>query len=139
MGLIAREIEARGIPTLCMSSALSITQAVNPPRAVYVDYPLGHTSGKPLDPQDQLQIMTQTLEAFGTIRRPGEIRDLGRVWQDDDSWKDRVMRPNNSRGSAQKRQTDDRVERFETPQYQSEADARAADPNCATCVFLADQ
>ena len=50
MGLIAREIEARGIPTLSMTSALSITKAANPPRAAYLDFPLGHTAGKPHQP-----------------------------------------------------------------------------------------
>ena len=33
-----------------MTSAYDITQAVNPPRAVFVNYPLGHQTGKPDDP-----------------------------------------------------------------------------------------
>ena len=51
MGLIARAIEAEGIPTLSVTSARDITRAVWPPRAAYLDYPLGHTSGRPHEPE----------------------------------------------------------------------------------------
>lgn len=136
MGLIAREIEARGIPTLCFSSALSITQAVKPPRAVYLDYPLGHTTGKPEDPDNQRDIMQAALMAFENISSSGEIVPLEFSWQADDSWKDKVMRPRQA--GAQNHPSehqDDRVERWPTPQYQNEADAQAADPACPTCIF----
>ena len=133
MGLIAREIEARGIPTLSMSSARSITAAANPPRGVYLDYPLGHTSGKPGDADNQLAIMRDTLKAFGSIDTPGTIVDLPYQWADDDAWKDSVMRPRSSQ--ADDGHEDDRVERFDTPQYQTPEDADAADPDCPTCIF----
>lgn len=136
VGLIAREVEARGIPTLSMSSAYSITRAVNPPRAVYLDYPLGHTSGKPLDQHNQLAIMRDTLAAFAAINSPGEIHHLAYEWQTDHSWKDRVMRP---RGKvASQAREDNRVERFDSPQYQHPNDELAADLDCPTCVFLTD-
>ena len=38
VGLIARNAEAAGIPTLSMGSALDIMQAVNPPRAAFLDF-----------------------------------------------------------------------------------------------------
>ena len=145
MGLIAREIESRGIPTICMSSARSITAAVNPPRAVYLDYPLGHTSGKPEDPANQMAVMEDTLAAVARIEAPGTIIDLMYQWRDDDSWKDAVMRPRpqdaaGAGGGAQSAHDDshedDRVERFDTPQYQTEADAQAAQQPCSSCVFL---
>ena len=59
VGLIARAVEAAGIPTLSMTSAWSITASVNPPRAAFVDYPLGHTTGQPHDRADQLRIVLQ--------------------------------------------------------------------------------
>jgi len=138
VGLIARTIEATGIPTLSMSSARSITAAANPPRAVYLDYPLGHTSGKPGDSVNQLNIMQDTLAAFASIETPGTIVDLPYRWSDDDTWKDSVMRPRTSTSQTQDKNQheDDRVERFDTPQYQSSADAQAADPHCPTCIFL---
>jgi hypothetical protein len=84
VGLIAREVEAAGIPTLCMTSAYDITQAVNPPRAVFVDYPLGHQTGKPGDPDNQRAIIGDALKAFETISKPGTIVKLPYVWDAND-------------------------------------------------------
>ena len=93
VGLIAKQIEQLGIPTISLSSALSITQSVKPPRAVYVDYPLGHTAGKPNDLDDQELIMRRTLSAITEITEPGSIVDLKRRWSDSDEWKNAVMLP----------------------------------------------
>lgn len=142
MGLIAREIEAAGIPTLSMSSAYSITRSTNPPRAVYLDYPLGHTTGKPNDPAGQRQILVEALHYFETIREPGTIERLPYEWSDDDAWKDRVMRPEPGSDRAKPESWgDDRVERHDAPQYQCTldrdlAEAALADEGCPTCVFL---
>lgn len=138
MGLIAREIEAAGIPTLSMTSALSITQAANPPRAAYLDYPLGHTTGKPHDPELQRSILLDALRAFETLARPGSIERLPYRWSGDDAWKDRVMRPDPGGAGAH---DDDRTERSHDPQYQTErdrelAEAALAGGGCPTCVFL---
>ncbi len=125
-----------------MSSAHSITRAVNPARAVYLDFPLGHTAGKPHDAHGQFEIMRHTLAAFEAIDRAGDIVDLPFQWSDDDAWKDRVMQPRQATSADTRardsKHSDDRVERFDTPQYQSAEDAAAADTHCATCVF-ADQ
>ena len=93
MGLIAREIEAQGIPTLCLTSALSIMQAVNPARALFLDYPLGHTAGKPDQPELQDSIIEAALLAFETMETTGSVDRLPLHWAEDDSWKDSVMQP----------------------------------------------
>lgn len=143
VGLIARELEARGIPTLSMSSAYSITASVRPPRAVYLDYPLGHTSGKPDDKPLQQSIVRDALTAFTQIEEPGTIMTLPYEWNSDDSWKDRVMRPSPKPVKAASEtnastHSDNRVQRFATPQYQTPEDEANADPHCASCVFLTD-
>ncbi len=120
-----------------MSSARSITAAVNPPRAVYLDFPLGHTAGKPRDAALQRRILRDTLDALATIGAPGTIRDLSCRWAEDDSWKDAVMRPGSGGPGG-----DDRVERFSEPQYQYEEDRIAAvaafeRDGCPSCVFPA--
>ena len=84
VGLIARVVEAAGIPTLCMTSALDITRAVNPPRAVFVNFPLGHQTGKPHQPDQQRAIVRDALRAFETIARPGTIVELPYVWDPND-------------------------------------------------------
>ncbi len=99
---------------------------------------MGRTAGKPNDPALQRQIMIEALDAFASIREPGGIITLPHRWSDDDGWKDYAMRPKprTDGGTA-----DDRVARFDTPQYQSEADRRLAEANsetgeCPGCVFL---
>ena len=119
-----------------MSSAYSITAAVRPPRAVYLDFPLGHTAGKPHDPALQRRILRDTLDALATIDTPGTIRQLPYRWSEDDTWKDGVMRPGPG-GSTE----DDRIERHPDPQYQCEEDRIAAQAalargGCPGCVFF---
>ncbi|MBI5948013.1 MAG: hypothetical protein HY875_07740 [Chloroflexi bacterium] len=125
MGLVAREVEAAGIPTLSMTSALDITRAVNPPRAAFLDYPLGHTTGKPHEPALQRAIMLEALDAFTSLREPGQVKHLPFRWDEDERWK---------HGMAG---TDTRTERFDTPQYQCEEDrlkAAALEPgDCPVC------
>ena len=140
MGLIARQIEAAGIPTVSMSSAFSITRAVNPPRALYLDFPLGHTAGKALDRELQLEIVGAALDAFEKHREPGQITELPFEWAEDDSWKDSVMRPRED-GEGQGGHGDDRVERYDTPQYQLERDREMAEEalasgGCWGCVWV---
>ena len=77
-------MEARGIPTISMSAARSITSAVNPPRAVFLDFPLGHTAGRANDKAGQRKIMIDTLSALDSIQAPGTIRDLPYRWQETD-------------------------------------------------------
>jgi len=110
-----------------MSSALSITAAVNPPRAVFLDFPLGHTAGKAGDKALQRRIMIDTLSALDSIQVPGTIRTLPYRWADSDDWKDSVMRPDGS-GSH----SDARTARDETPQYQNPEDRDAAESALAT-------
>ena len=128
VGLIARQAEAAGIATLSMSSARDITAAVNPPRAVFLDWPLGHTAGRPQQPVQNAAVMRATLTAFETAATPGTIVDLDVPWADDDDWKDLVMRPRPSSGSSAASETaaDERIARSPTPQYQTAIDATAA-------------
>jgi hypothetical protein len=73
-----------------MTSALDITQAVKPPRAVFVNFPLGHQTGKPNQPELQRQIITDAMRAFETIATPGTIVELPYVWDPDDrTWEER--------------------------------------------------
>ncbi|MFQ5699340.1 MAG: hypothetical protein ACE5IL_13780 [Myxococcota bacterium] len=91
MGLIAREIEAAGVPTLAMTSAWDITRAVQPPRSAYVHRPLGHQTGTPGSLRSQVDTVRAALEAAPEIAR-GEIRDLGRDWGSP-GWEARAYTP----------------------------------------------
>lgn len=142
VSLIARLVEAAGIPTLSMSCARDITEAANPPRATFLDWPLGRTSGRPGRPDVNVAVVRAALAEFERIETPGTIVDLDVPWADDDDWKDGVMRsqPRPQRAGASA-VADDRVERWPTPQYQSGADADAAEArhggqDCAVCAGI---
>jgi hypothetical protein len=126
VGLVARHVEAAGIPTLCMSSALDITRSVNPPRAAFLDFPLGHTTGKPGQPELQRRILIDALSSFEAMTVPGSVRTLPYRWSDDDGWKEKAFA-----------EGDDRLPRRDTPQYQDEEDRRRAEaggsPSCPAC------
>ncbi|MFN0029130.1 MAG: hypothetical protein ACKV2O_18385 [Acidimicrobiales bacterium] len=142
VGLIARTIEAAGIPTLSLTSAWSITAAAGAPRGAFVNYPLGHTSGMPHDPAGQDQLLRDALACFGTITTPGTIVDLGLDWGEE-RWRDHPLAGAARTASDAEdgsRAGDTRVERFDTPQYQSERDRRLAEDRlgpevaCRACV-----
>ncbi len=122
MSLVARHLEARGIPTLCITSARDIIESGRPPRAVYVDYPLGHTTGKPFDPADQIEIVRAALQAWPRFERAAQIIDLDRRWAENDDWKSDAMRADAG---------DTRAPRDEMPQYQLEADRLLAEARAA--------
>jgi hypothetical protein len=81
---MARTIEELGIPTVSLSSALDVTVLVKPPRAVFVNYPLGNASGRPFDVLNQRQILTTALRCLETSTVPGRILQLPFRWQEDD-------------------------------------------------------
>lgn len=94
MGLIAREVERAGIPTLSMSSAWDITFAVRPPRAVFVNFPLNHETGKAGDPALQRRILLDALRAFEALWAPGMMLTLPYVWDPEDaSWEEKDFGP----------------------------------------------
>ena len=109
-------MEVAGIPTLCMTSALDITRSVNPPRAAFLDYPLGHTTGKAHEPNLQRRIMREALEAFESLTTPGSVKMLPFVWSEDESWKLEAFTGD-----------DTRTQRMDTAQYQLEEDRRRAE------------
>lgn len=133
MGLIARTLEAAGISTVSLSSARSITAAANPPRAVFLDYPLGQTAGRAGDPDEQDLVMNSALNAVEGMTQPGAIEAIDLQWSNDDSWKDGVMRV---KPDGDVTNLDDRSERYSTPQYQHPEDAIAIQADCKSCVFF---
>lgn len=125
MGLVARILEKAGFPTICLTAARSITASVNPPRAAFVDMPLGYTAGRPHEPEFQRDLLRKVFRAAENMDTPGTIFDLDVTWSDDPSWKNKATSGlNNGVNSAE---GDSRLPRVNEPQYQFEEDRIAAE------------
>ena len=94
MSLVARYLEADGIPTVVLSSARDITASAYPPRALFVNYPLGNTCGKPHDAENQREILTRALRLLEEATEPGRIVDAPYRWSEDESWMEHVYDEN---------------------------------------------
>ncbi len=68
VGLIAGELERRGIATTSVTVLREVTQKVRTPRALFADYPLGYPLGRPDDPELQARILRA---AFSLLNHPG--------------------------------------------------------------------
>lgn len=66
VGLIQRAIEHAGMATVSISLLREITEKTQPPRALFVPYPLGYPLGEPNNPGLQTRIMRA---AFTLLQR----------------------------------------------------------------------
>ena len=73
---------------MVIGSARDVMEAVKAPRAVFVNFPLGHNTGKPFDRELQLNILNDAFEALKSIKQPGAIIDLPYQWSQDNSWEE---------------------------------------------------
>jgi D-proline reductase (dithiol) PrdB len=96
VGLIAREIEAAGVPTVTMTSAWDITAAIAPPRSVYVHAPLGHQTGVAGDDDGNRALVRNALAAGLGIEQPGQIARLPWRWPFADDWEARTYTPDHT-------------------------------------------
>src|SRR5690349_135556 len=103
---------------MILGAALDILEAGNPPRAVFLDYPLGHSSGRPEDPADQYAVTRAAIEAFATITAPGTILRLPNRWDASQAWRAEAGRSSGA---------DTRQPRDTSPQYQLADDRVAAE------------
>lgn len=123
------------------TSARTITASANPPRSIFLDVPLGHTTGGPNDAETQRRILIDGLTAAAAITEPGAIVDLPYRWRDDD-WKTDPLswsRKRQENGQTRESGGDSRTGRSSEPRYQTEEDRAAADAvdwneQCQVCL-----
>jgi hypothetical protein len=87
VSLVARHLEANGLPTVIMGCAKDIVEHAGVPRFLFSDFPLGNSAGKPFDVESQaatlelaLRVLEQAPAARTTVQSPQR-------WSDDASWK----------------------------------------------------
>ena len=61
---------------------------VKPPRAAFLNFPLGHQCGKPDDVDLQTTILKSTLDILTNASTPGDLVDLPFEWDQPYEWPD---------------------------------------------------
>jgi len=91
-GVLARAIEARGLPTTTIATLELNVMALKPPRSVFLDFPLGCPCGRPGEPEQQRDILRQALRLAATDWPEWELRRLPHAWgeEGDRSWEEHV-------------------------------------------------
>jgi D-proline reductase (dithiol) PrdB len=87
VSLVARHIEANGIPTVIMGCAKDIVEHAGVPRFLFSDFPLGNSAGKPFDHQSQTQTLELALRVLESAPGPRTTVQSPQRWNDDARWK----------------------------------------------------
>ena len=87
MSLVARHLEANGIPTVMIGSAKDIVETCGVARFVVNDYPLGTAAGKPHDVTMQRAILETALSLLESAAAPRTTVQTPYEWSADHSWK----------------------------------------------------
>lgn len=92
MSLIARYLEAAGIPTVIIGSGRDIVEHCSVPRFVFCDFPLGNPCGHPWRPDMQTEIVRLALSLLETATEPAMTVRAPFEWKDDPDWRARYNR-----------------------------------------------
>jgi hypothetical protein len=87
VSLVARHLEAHGIPTVIMGCARDIVEHCGVPRFVFSDFPLGNSAGRPFDAASQEQTLELALRVLESAPGPRTTVQSPQRWNDDARWK----------------------------------------------------
>ncbi len=85
MGLVARVIEAAGIPTVTLNMIWPFQRMIGMPRVAAIEHPFGRPFGEVGDTATQREVLLAALALFGEAREPGHVEHLPFVWHEDPS------------------------------------------------------
>ena len=80
MGLVARVIEAAGIPTVTLNMIWVYQNLVGMPRVAAIEHPFGRPFGDVDDAPTQRAVLRAALEVFERAQTPGHIEHLPFEW-----------------------------------------------------------
>jgi len=92
VSLVARHLEANGLPTVIIGSALDVVEHCGVPRFLFTDFPLGNPCGHPWDRDMQRSIVRQALGLLESATRPRTTAKAPFAWKDDPGWRERYGR-----------------------------------------------
>ena len=87
MSLVARHIEAAGLPTVIMGCAKDIVEHCGVPRFLFSDFPLGNSAGRPFDKVSQAETLELALRVLESAPVPRTTVQSPQRWSEDASWK----------------------------------------------------
>jgi D-proline reductase (dithiol) PrdB len=91
VSLVARHLEANGIPTVTIGSARDIVEHCGVPRLLFVDFPLGNPCGVPGDLEMQRGILDLALDLLVDATAPRTTVRAPFAWPRGDDWKEKVL------------------------------------------------
>ncbi len=80
MPVLARRIEAAGIPTCLVTMMPQTASDLLAPRIVGVEFPFGHPFGRPGDRTVQRRVLTTALQVLAGADRPQTRVDIDLEW-----------------------------------------------------------
>ena len=83
MGLVARVIEAAGIPTVTLNMIWLYQRLIGMPRVAAIEHPFGRPYGDVADRETQTQVLRAALSMFESASEPGSVEHLPFVWHED--------------------------------------------------------
>jgi hypothetical protein len=92
VSLVARHLEANGIPTVIVGSARDIVEHCGVPRFLFTDFPLGNPCGRPWDVEMQRRIVGQALDLLESAVAARTTVQSPFTWSEDPSWRGRYAR-----------------------------------------------
>jgi hypothetical protein len=87
VSLVARHLEAHGIPTVIMGCAKDIVEHCGVPRFLFSDFPLGNAAGRPFDVESQALTLELALRVLETAPAARTTVQSPLRWREDASWK----------------------------------------------------
>ena len=75
-------LEERGIATVYVATGRDLTALVKPPRALFVNHPMGNNFGPAGDAAMQADILRTALAMIHSVERGGELIDYPTSWRD---------------------------------------------------------
>ena len=100
MGLVSRLLEANGIATVVMGSAMDIIAHCGVPRYLHSDLPLGNPCGVPFDSTMQEQILNQALLLLEEANSANSVVRSVAKWPGAPSWREDYSKVDESNREA---------------------------------------
>ena len=99
--MVGKILEEEGLATVIVMTFREVAEAMRPPRALYVRFPIGLTLGAAGAVAQQRVVIEDALAFLGEAEEPGSLRVLPYRWRGFDY--ERLLTERHARAKSQKR------------------------------------